>query len=389
MSEVVVRNVSKSFRPEWKANDNVSLTIHDGELFVIVGAAGSGKTTLLRTIAGLETPDAGTVAFDGKDVTVCPPVDRNVAMVSQRDSLWPHLSVRDNLLFGSRLRAAPSFWQRISPFRQRHQSNAEFRELEGRAEELAYCLKIAPLLDRRPHELSGGESQRVAIARALMRRPNVLLLDEPFAYLDLPGRRQLTRDLMCLQKQLQVTTIVVSHDQEDAFTMADRMAVFVHGQVVQVGLPAAICQRPLNWEIARFLGDPPMNLFRGRLVQKDERTRFVGAGWSVGWSGPHGSDWIGGEAILGFRPEDADLLDLSDGSDSSFAVFHGNEIQLETFHRAGGLARVTIGDNDAFMIFARIDKSDAKETRIRVAVPVERIVFFEVSDQPNRRPDAQ
>ena len=243
------------------ALDDVDLAVADGELLALVGPSGSGKSTALRVLAGLEQPDSGTVAVGGRDVTGVPAHKRDVAMVFQDAALFPHLTVRRNLLFGPRLR---------------RQSGAE-AAVDAAAERLG----LAPLLDRRPGELSGGQQQRVALARALVRRPAAFLLDEPLSSLD-AQLRAATRELVAdLHREVGAATVMVTHDQADALAIADRVAVLADGRVHQVGAPQEVYDRPATAFVAGFVGTPPMNL--------------LAAG------GPFGGD---AGTVVGVRPED-------------------------------------------------------------------------------------
>lgn len=227
------------------ALDGVDLEVRAGELVTLVGPSGSGKSTILRLIAGLEEPDAGRVLVDGRDVSRVPPQRRAVAMVFQDYALYPHLTVRGNLLFGLRVRRVPR------------------AEAERRARAAAERLGIADLLDRYPDQMSGGQRQRVALARALVREPSVYLLDEPMASLDAPLRFATRADLLALHRELGTTTIYVTHDQTEAMTLGDRVVVLDNGRVRQVGPPQEVYDRPADTFVARFVGSPPMNLVPG------------------------------------------------------------------------------------------------------------------------------
>ncbi|WP_166352250.1 ABC transporter ATP-binding protein [Phytoactinopolyspora limicola] len=223
----------------------VDLEVGAGELVTIVGPSGSGKSTILRLIAGLERPDAGQVVVDGQDVVDVPPHRRSVAMVFQDYALYPHLTVRDNLRFGLRVRRVAR------------------AEADRRAEAAARRLDIAELLDRHPDEMSGGQRQRVALARALVRDPSVYLLDEPLASLDTQLRITTRSDLLAIHRQLGTTTLHVTHDQAEAMTMGDRVVIVEGGRVRQVGPPQEVYDAPADTFVARFLGSPAMNLTPG------------------------------------------------------------------------------------------------------------------------------
>jgi len=221
---------------------DVSLDVADGELLVLVGPSGCGKSTLLRCIAGLETLSRGRILIDGRDVTHVEPRDRDLAMVFQSYALYPHLSVRDNLAFGLKMR------------------KTEKREIDARVQEAAQMLGLEALLERRPSQLSGGQRQRVAMGRAVVRRPKAFLFDEPLSNLDAALRGQMRVELMRLHQKLSATMIYVTHDQVEAMTLADRIAVLNKGALQQVGPPAELYDTPANLFVARFIGTPEMNL---------------------------------------------------------------------------------------------------------------------------------
>jgi len=219
----------------------IDLQLEDGEFVVLVGPSGCGKSTLLRTIAGLETPDAGTVSLGTRDVTHSPPRDRDVAMVFQSYALYPHLTVRDNLAFGLRLRGTPE------------------PEIATRIDRVAAMLSIAPLLDRLPKDMSGGQRQRVAMGRAIAREPQIFLFDEPLSNLDAALRAQVRVEIKKVHQALKTTMVYVTHDQVEAMTLADRLVVLSAGTVEQQGPPLEVYQRPASRFVAAFLGSPAMN----------------------------------------------------------------------------------------------------------------------------------
>ena len=225
-----------------KVLGEISIEIADGELLVLVGPSGCGKSTLLRCIAGLETPTRGRILIDGKDVSHLEPRDRDIAMVFQSYALYPHLTVRENLAFGLKMRkTAPS-------------------EIEKRVGEAAAMLGLEALLERRPAQLSGGQRQRVAMGRAVVRRPKAFLFDEPLSNLDASLRGQMRVELMRLHQRLGATMVYVTHDQVEAMTLADRIAVLEKGRLMQVGAPGELYARPANLFVARFIGTPEMNV---------------------------------------------------------------------------------------------------------------------------------
>lgn len=250
------------------ALDDVDVEVPQGELLVVVGPSGSGKSTFLRCIAGLEVPDAGSIEVGGRDVTSKAPGERDVAMVFQDLALFPHLSVADNITFGLRARRV---------------AEAEIRTAVAHAAEM---LGLSHLLHRRPAALSGGERQRVALARAVVRKPAVFLMDEPLSNLDVEMRTRMRAEIRTLQRELDVTTVYVTHDQLEAMTLGDRIVLLREGGVVQTGTPVQLYDEPVSPFAARFFGSPAMNLFpattlgdgEGSLGIRPERLHLVGAG---------------------------------------------------------------------------------------------------------------
>ena len=237
--------VSKAFS-SGTAVDKLSLDIFEGEFFALLGPSGCGKTTLLRMLAGLEAPDSGRILLDGKELAGAPPHRRPVNMMFQSYALFPHLNVENNVAFGLK------------------QDRLSRTEIAARVARMLSLVRLEGYEKRRPHQLSGGERQRVALARSLVKRPRVLLLDEPLAALDKKLRNETQFELMNLQQQLGLTFIIVTHDQQEAMTMADRIGVMREGRLMQVGAPAEIYERPNSRWIAEFIGD--VNLIEGRVV---------------------------------------------------------------------------------------------------------------------------
>jgi multiple sugar transport system ATP-binding protein len=262
MAELALEHLSKHY-PGVMALDDLSLTVADGELLVLVGPSGCGKTTTLRLIAGLEHPTSGTIRIGSRCVNPLPPRQRNVALVFQRPALYPHLSVEDNLAFGARLRQGSGtfrrwLWRWLCP--DRHvRAVQEEQTLAAQVAGAAQALGLTGLLQRRPDQLSGGEQQRVALGRALVRRPDLFLFDEPLSNLDPGLRNELRRELHLLQRRLRATMIYVTHDQVEALTLGDRVAVLDRGKLQQVGRPLDVYERPANRFVAGFIGWPPMN----------------------------------------------------------------------------------------------------------------------------------
>jgi multiple sugar transport system ATP-binding protein len=288
MAAVGFQHVVKTYRGPIAALEDFSLEVADGELLVLVGPSGCGKTTALRLVAGLETPTRGSLHLGGRRVDGVPPQRRNVAMVFQSDTLYPHLSVYDNLAFALRMRGTAR------------------REIRQRVAQAAATLGIDDLLARRPWELSGGQRRRVALGRAITGRPAVFLLDEPLSGLDAGLRVQIRREIRRLHEQRGATMIHVTHDQAEAMTLGDRIAVLRAGRLQQVAAPAALYRRPANRFVAALVGSPPMNFCPGRIEAGDGRFAFRGESLLLEVSPAHQAalaPYRGRTVLLGIRPE--------------------------------------------------------------------------------------
>jgi multiple sugar transport system ATP-binding protein len=285
--DLVLHRLSKWFGQRL-AVDALDLHVADGELVVLVGPSGCGKTTTLRLIAGLARPTDGSIRIGDRVVDRLSPRCRNVAMVFQNASLYPHWNVFGNLAFGLRMRGVRK------------------PEIQQRVTETAGLLGIQPLLDRWPAQLSGGQQQRVALGRALIRRPDLLLLDEPFSSLDAPLRDELRNELAGWQRELRITTVHVTHDQREALHLGQRIIVLDQGRVQQIGTPQEIYDRPANRFVAHFMGSPRMNFFEARLVSRDDQWWVETADVAMRWDERlEVSQQAGQEhaVILGVRPE--------------------------------------------------------------------------------------
>ncbi len=292
MASITLDSIDKVYENGWQAIFGLSLDIEDGEFLVLVGPSGCGKSTALRMIAGLETISGGTVAIDGKVVNNLEAKDRDIAMVFQSYALYPHLTVRDNISFALKLRKMPK------------------PEINKRVADAARLLELTEFLDRRPAKLSGGQRQRVAMGRAIVRQPKAFLMDEPLSNLDAKLRVQMRADIAKLQRDLKVTTVYVTHDQVEAMTMGDRVAVLNRGVLMQVDSPQNLYDYPANLFVAAFIGSPQMNLLRGRLEVGDgggslqvgsHHIRIPAGAFSAR---PALADHAGKEIALGIRPED-------------------------------------------------------------------------------------
>ncbi|MWA00535.1 sn-glycerol-3-phosphate ABC transporter ATP-binding protein UgpC [Actinomadura sp. LD22] len=305
MAEVDLTSVGKVYPDGTRAVTDLNLSIADGEFLVLVGPSGCGKTTALRMVAGLEDISEGTVTIGGRVVNRVPARDRDVAMVFQSYALYPHLSVRDNIGFGLSLRKLPK---------------KEIREKVDRAAEV---LGLTDHLDRKPRNLSGGQRQRVAMGRAIVREPQAFLMDEPLSNLDAKLRVQMRAEIARIQRDLGVTTIYVTHDQTEAMTLGDRVAVMKKGELQQVAPPQELYDRPANLFVAGFIGSPAMNLLHGSLSGDAANPRLQIGGQTLTLPAavlherPALASYLGRDVVVGIRPEDmedSELVEAPEGS---------------------------------------------------------------------------
>jgi multiple sugar transport system ATP-binding protein len=283
MSKIVLDHVSKVFGGDVIAVNDVSLDIADGEFMVLVGPSGCGKSTILRILAGLEEVTAGEITVGDRQVTDLPPKDRDVAMVFQNYALYPHMTVEQNLAFGLRLRKTPK------------------DESRRRVDDVARILGLEPLMERKPAALSGGQRQRVAMGRAMVREPLAFLMDEPLSNLDAKLRVQMRAELARLHDRLRTTTVYVTHDQVEAMTLGQRVAVLRDGILQQVDTPQNLYTHPANLFVAAFIGSPPMNLVEAAIANR--RISFAGFDLPLDASADL-SGYEGRTVILGIRPSD-------------------------------------------------------------------------------------
>jgi len=352
-----IEGVSKKFG-EFAAVDNVSLDIFKGELFALLGGSGCGKTTLLRMLAGFETPSAGRLFLDGQDMTEIPPYERPVNMMFQSYALFPHMTVEKNVGYGLK-----------------HEGMTDAQR-KDRVKELLDLVQLTPLAGRKPHQLSGGQRQRVALARALAKRPKVLLLDEPLGALDKKLREQTQFELINIQYKLGVTFIVVTHDQEEAMTLATRIAVMDRGVIRQIGTPTEIYEFPKTRFVADFIGS--INIFEGEVKasakgQVTVTTPALGADVTVDHTGeppPHGT-----KVSIAVRPEKITIERQEPGAKATGNVVAGKVIDLGYFgkdslyrvklpsgtmvrvnavnnRRAGENERVAVWEDDVWLTFS-------------------------------------
>jgi multiple sugar transport system ATP-binding protein len=359
MAAISIKQLTKRFKSEDVLHE-VGLDIEDGEFFVFVGPSGCGKSTLLRLIAGLVAPTSGDIEFDGESVLGLEPRDRNVAMVFQSYALYPHKTVYDNIAFGLKARKTAK------------------NEIDKRVNEIARTLGISELLDRWPRELSGGESQRVAIGRAVVRDPRVYLLDEPLSNLDAQLRIEMRGELAKIHDRVKTTFVYVTHDQVEAMTLGDRIAVIKKGRVQQVDTPAALYDYPATRFVAEFIGSPSMNVIEGefRAAGEDGNPAIAGEDGTL----PLKADELGdpgiedGERVhAGIRPEAIKIAE--DTSDASVSV----EItRLEPVGHEGFLYFKLFDEE----MVARVDdwqKLEDKE-EVEITVPGDRVYLFSPED---------
>jgi len=356
MATVTFEHVNKRFGDFIAVND-LNLEIGDGEFMVLVGPSGCGKTTSLRMIAGLEEISEGTLRIGDRVVNDVAPKDRDIAMVFQSYALYPHMSVRDNLAFGLKLRKVPK------------------PEIERRVKEAADTIQLTNLLDRKPKELSGGQRQRVALGRAIVREPAVFLMDEPLSNLDAKLRVQTRAEIARLHQRLKTTVVYVTHDQVEAMTMGSRIAVMNEGLLQQVGTPQSLYDTPVNRFVAGFIGSPSMNFVDVTVDGSGAEARLVGAAdWSIPLP-PQTRDAIGigntRKLVAGFRPEHLDIGEAGPGvgafqTRADVVEYLGNE---ELLH-------VNAADKDIVAIVGsehRVRPGDV----VSLVIPLEKLHLFD------------
>jgi multiple sugar transport system ATP-binding protein len=368
MSEIVLDGITKAFGGGVVAVDDVSLRVEDGEFMVLVGPSGCGKSTLLRVIAGLEEATAGTISIGDRDVTDLAPRERDIAMVFQSYALYPHMTVRQNLAYGLKVRKTAK------------------ADAAGRVERVAAMLGLEELLERRPAQLSGGQRQRVAMGRAIVREPKAFLMDEPLSNLDAKLRVDMRAQLAALHLRLCATTVYVTHDQVEAMTLGTRVAVMRHGRILQVDTPQELYARPVNLFVASFIGSPAMNVVEARL--DGDELEFGGLRIPLGRSNrPAVRD---DRVIVGIRPEsfqDAAFADrslpqievqvavLEELGSDSYVVFPvaAAPVRVEEIKRAQLIA------DEGTTFTARVSPETAARPteRLRLAVNPDRFHFFD------------
>jgi len=384
VAEIVLDNVSKVFSGGVVAVDGVSLTIGSGEFLVLVGPSGCGKSTLLRMIAGLEEVSGGTISIGERDVTELPPRARDIAMVFQSYALYPHMSVRQNLGYGLKVRKTPK------------------REIAERVERAAQLLGLDQLLDRKPAALSGGQRQRVAMGRAIVREPKAFLMDEPLSNLDAKLRVSMRAQLGALHGRLATTTIYVTHDQIEAMTLGQRVAVMRDGRIQQVDTPQELYSRPANLFVAAFIGSPAMNLVEAEIAGGQLRFGEYAIPLSGATTPRHG------KVIAGLRPEafedaafaepDLPRIDVKVevveelGADTHvlFTVA-APRVEVSEVREAAGDEDATLAAVEGSLFTARVDPATSAKPGgpLRLAVDPSRFHYFDRETGLRLEPDRE
>jgi len=373
LASVSLEHVDRVFRDrkrEIHAIRDLSLHVRDGELLTLVGPSGCGKTTTLRVIAGLDEPSAGVIRIADREVNRIPAKDRDVAMVFQNYALYPHMTVYQNIAFPLKMRKFPK------------------PEIQQKVGATAERMGLSALLDRKPAALSGGEKQRTAVARAIVRNPKAFLLDEPLSNLDAPLRVELRGEIKRLQRTLGTTTIYVTHDQEEAMTLADRIAVMRNGILQQCGTPLEVYNKPANRFVAGFVGSPAMNLIAGTIVENGGTRKFCFANREIEITRlPSISPPSVGPIILGIRPQDVQLRtnpDSDQRSDDRVVMGEGTIRLIET---TGDALNLRVGFDDREIVVRSLPQTSIAEgDRVRVELQASRIHFFQ-SDGSGERID--
>ncbi|WP_163934956.1 spermidine/putrescine ABC transporter ATP-binding protein PotA [Paraferrimonas sp. SM1919] len=335
---VTVDNLSINYSSK-NIIDNLSLNIYDGEFLTLLGPSGCGKTTLLRLIAGLETATSGKIFLDGKDVTSIPAEQRRVNTVFQNYALFPHMSVLENVMFGLNI------------------AKVDKNQAQQRAEEALNIVKLSEHMHKRPHQLSGGQQQRVAIARAVVNQPKVLLLDESLSALDYKLRKQMQTELKQLQRKLGITFIFVTHDQEEALSMSDRIVVLRDGIIEQIGSPKEIYETPVNMFVAEFIGES--NVFKAQVIrhvsQREYLANINGKTFPI-----HSDIELQPEQPVQIllRPEDIRITELKESEDSSLIIGH----VLERTYKGMTLDSVVETENGQTILVSEFFDEDDPDT---------------------------
>ena len=384
MGAIDIKSAGKIYPNGTRALEDVSITINDGEFVVLVGPSGCGKTTLLRMVAGLEDITEGEISIGKKTVNEVAPKDRDIAMVFQNYALYPHMSVYDNMAFSLKLRKLPK------------------DEIDQKVKEAAKTLEISELLDRKPKALSGGQRQRVAMGRAIVRNPQAFLMDEPLSNLDAKLRVQMRAELGQLHTQLQTTTLYVTHDQVEAMTMGDRVAVIRKGELQQIDTPREIYSNPKNIFVAGFIGSPSMNFVYANVKGKKGSIELSFGDDKIAYNGPNLDklrEFENTEIVMGIRPEAfedsnyANKTEFSEsmkvtvslleqlGSDSYIHFYKDiNPVQTDAIEEIladEGEDLSVLGDNTKFIARINPNSSVVEGENIELKVDPSKLHFFE------------
>jgi multiple sugar transport system ATP-binding protein len=347
MANISLQNLTKEF-DETVAVADFNLEVEDGEFVVLVGPSGSGKTTALRLVAGLEQPTRGSVFIGERDVTDAAPRDRDIAMVFQNYALYPHMTAYENMAFGLAVRGLRK------------------QEIRERVDETAEILGIRDLLHRRPGQLSGGQRQRTALGRSIVRHPQVFLFDEPLSNLDASLRVEMRAELSQLHRRLNATILYVTHDQVEAMTMGQRIAIMNEGRLQQYAQPLEVYRKPANLFVASFIGSPSINLFEGKLNESDEGWLFKGPDFAL--SLRHAQSPPTGAVTLGVRPEDLRLVDYGSTFTAEVRVVEpvGSEVYIH----------LDTVDGERVIVRASADTQVSVDRRVGIEVPARKVHLF-------------
>ncbi len=376
MGELAFNAVTKVYGDEITAVDEFDLTIEDGEFIALVGPSGSGKSTLLRMVAGLEEITGGEIVIGDTTVNRLPPRRRDIAMVFQNYALYPHLDVRENMAFGLK-----------------RSTDLPRDRMDERVEDAAELMGIESLLDQKPKQLSGGQKQRVATGRAIVREPEVFLFDEPLSNLDAKLRKHMRIELQRLQKTLDTTTIYVTHDQEEAMTMSDRIAILNFGELQQIGAPREVYNQPANKFVAQFIGSPSMNIFETEYVDDGEHGSLVGD-IDIELNGEQASALResgkpSGEYAVGIRPEDIEVqttssldaieayVDIVEPLGSNDLLYFNFDEPLEQADDLGRSSSDAEGDTEEFKVFIEPGSVPEETSSVYLTVDPSQVHIFD------------